>query len=533
MKLCFYFLLAEYSNSWTNAFSSQKTISSTTRVTTNLHATASTTRLKRVSSLQDWAKQVEIKTGSGLSIDQSGFGGLGLLVTKEIAGDSLLLTVPSDVALSVESPGDGPNDRAVLDLVEDRKALLSAPWYVQFSLYLHYLDKVTSKRSSGIDMQSWIDALPRSFDTPIHWPEEAQKELQYDHLVESVTRQESKWRNFYKTIQDNASSSLKGYSFDDFVWGCECARSRAFSGAFTGSAFNPFTYAFTLLLVSVYVGFGFGDLDQAANGAGLVFAASVFQDFVLPKLLKKKRYAICPLIDMANHNSVRPSGGVSFEFFGDAYSLATSDTVQKGGELFISYGARSNDQLLQYYGFVEKDNPSDVYIMPPLREWNIDKLEKACGRLISPGRLNKLDRAGLLGSSNLDSDGDSDDYDTIANPKGGVVVTRILGVDLAVIQALRALFSSDDEWEAAGEAIGNFAAEFSPENERVAKMVAKSALQLELDSKPTTLEEDMELLQRMTASKGLDASPEEELAILFRIEKKKLLRETITELEAS
>jgi hypothetical protein len=34
-----------------------------------------------------------------------------------------------------------------------------------------------------------------------------------------------------------------------------------------------------------------------------------------------------------------------------------------GSEVLISYGKRSNDHLLQYYGFVEKDNPHDVYII--------------------------------------------------------------------------------------------------------------------------------------------------------------------------
>jgi len=33
--------------------------------------------------------------------------------------------------------------------------------------------------------------------------------------------------------------------------------------------------------------------EQAANGAALVFCASVLRDFVLPKLFKTKKYVIC------------------------------------------------------------------------------------------------------------------------------------------------------------------------------------------------------------------------------------------------
>lgn len=32
-----------------------------------------------------------------------------------------------------------------------------------------------------------------------------------------------------------------------------------------------------------------------------------------------------------------------------------------GEQVFISYGARTNDLLLQRYGFIEPDNPNDVY----------------------------------------------------------------------------------------------------------------------------------------------------------------------------
>jgi hypothetical protein len=99
------------------------------------------------------------------------------------------------------------------------------------------------------------------------------------------------------------------------------------------------------------------------------------------------------------------------------------------------------------------------------------------------------------------------------------------------MQALRALVASDEEWDNAGEAIGNFAADGSggPQTERLARLAARTALEMELASKPTTIEEDKELLKRMD-SKAMDVSVEEKMAVLFRIEKKKLLKETIDKL---
>mgnify|MGYP001804827549 CR=1 FL=1 len=149
----------------------------------------------------------------------------------------------------------------------------------------------------------------------------------------------------------------------------------------------------------------------------------------------------------------------------------------------ISYGERSNDQLLQYYGFVIADNPHDVYVLPAVRQWDLEGLEQACSRSIQPGRLQKLDAAGLLGPADQ------------ADPKG-VVVSR-QGVDPAVIQGLRALVSSNDEWENAKQAVGNFAAPVSDANEACVFKAIRYVLENELASKPTTLDQDQQLQRRL------------------------------------
>lgn len=489
-------------------------------------ASSSSSRLKRIASLTEWSKTVDVKLG-GVDIDKSESGaGLGLMTTQPVPSNTVVVSVPTRVALSVESPGDGVDDpSAVRDLLANRKVFRESPWFAQFSVYLFSLDKMASTKQ-GVDMRPWLDSLPRAFDTPIHWTQEERQELQYKYMSDAVARQEVEWKQLYENLLAAGTPQLSKMSFELFVWGCEIARSRAFSGGYTGSAFNPLIYAFTLLLVTVYVGLNLGTLEQAANGAAVVLCASVLKDFVLPKLFKKRRYVICPVIDMANHKSIGTTGDVSFEFFGDAYSLASTSDVAKGCEMYISYGTRSNDQLLQYYGFVEKDNPRDVYVMPPLREWDIGALEAACGRQFAPGRLQKLERAGLLGSDGTNSSEEDSKDGGVANPTGGVVITRAGGIDPAVLQALRALVSSEEEWQGAGEAIGNFAVEYGPENERLALLAARTGIEKELETKPTTRKEDEALLSR--AAKSMER--EETLAIEFRIEKKKLLEETLEKL---
>jgi Rubisco LSMT substrate-binding len=511
----------------------------------------------------DWAKAAGIQISPEISLaSASQEAGLGWFRKQqqqqssaaELKAGSVLISVPSSVALTVESPGSGPDDSTALSSIlrdnrDGRKDLEGLPWFVQMSLYLYKLDRVSATkkpgRGSDINLRPWLDSLPRTMSTPIHWNSLAREALQYESMVRSVRQQEITWKeNYFAVAQKLVGPAL---TWEQFLWGAEMARSRAFSGAYTGRPFNPFLYAFTLLLVAAYVGLNVGTIEQAANGAGVVLCAIVLQDFVVPKLFKRKRYVICPMIDMANHQSANPPAGVSFEFFGDAYSLAVSSSdgsTSSNGEICISYGPRSNDQLLQYYGFVEVDNPNDVYVMPPLREWDVSALERSCGRIVEPGRLGLLDRAGLLGRATTDDDrdapdgggdgGDDGDASPAANQAGGVVLTRSVGLDPAVLQALRALLSTEDEWDTAGRAIGSFATENSggPANERCARLAARAAIELELRSKPTTLEEDVALLRRMEAASSLDVmgSAEERLAIQFRIEKKKLLLETMDKL---
>lgn len=97
---------------------------------------------------------------------------------------------------------------------------------------------------------------------------------------------------------------------------------------------------------------------------------------------KVKWHALCPLVDMANHSS-RAASEMTYAYFGDALELSvgglttegeggngngTTVAFEQGQQVFISYGPQTNDSLLQYYGFVEEANPTDVYRLV----WEVD-----------------------------------------------------------------------------------------------------------------------------------------------------------------
>ncbi len=157
-----------------------------------------------------------------------------------------------------------------------------------------------------------------------------------------------------------------------------------------------------------------GTVEQAANGTALSVCSTILKDFVSPKLLKVQWYVICQLVGMANHDV--GAGG------------------EGGGGVFFG--------------------------LPPIRQWDIDALEVACGRKVGPGRLEKLDQAGLLGrESNLQHDASSS-YVEAANEMAEwyspVPLAKILpSFKPCVLGECRR-----SHWE--------FSAQVSPENERAA-----------------------------------------------------------------
>jgi len=134
-------------------------------------------------------------------------------------------------------------------------------------------------------------------------------------------------------------------------------------------------------------------------------------------------------------------------------------------QVFISYGDRSNDQLLQYYGFVEENNPHDVYVVGETLQSVLDSL-----------------------------DIDSADLSDQEKEYGPVVLFRsTLNFDTSVQKSVSKLFGE--------EGIKHF---------------AEQVCLRELENMPTTLEEDEGLKKKS-------------IAVQFRIQKKRLLTDILKE----
>lgn len=95
-----------------------------------------------------------------------------------------------------------------------------------------------------------------------------------------------------------------------------------------------------------------------------------------PTFKKKKhiapvRYALFPGLDMANH-SVHCQTSFKYDSSLDRYSVSTGSEFIKDQKVLLSYGSKSNDDLMFFYGFAEGNNPANTVKITDLREWILD-----------------------------------------------------------------------------------------------------------------------------------------------------------------
>jgi hypothetical protein len=103
-----------------------------------------------------------------------------------------------------------------------------------------------------------------------------------------------------------------------------------------------------------------------------------------PRLPKKRSqltaddcYAMCPFMDYFNHSDV----GCNPESDSRGYSVTADRDYKAGEEVFVTYGAHTNDFLLAEYGFILDSNqndsiPLDHVLLPLFNTEQVDALKE-------------------------------------------------------------------------------------------------------------------------------------------------------------
>lgn len=207
--------------------------------------------------------------------------------------------------------------------------------------------------------------------------------------------------------------------------------------------------------------------SPSKGGLTALFALSLY-DIITPKILKfvqgveLRRFAMTPGIDFLNHSSsVSGEAEVSYEYFSEKFVVQAGEDYEEGDQVFISYGRQSNDSFLQYYGFVEEDNPCETYAFAT-------QVENA-----------------------------------LRVPEGTLVARGPSGFDPRVVQVVAKVFGG---------------------NRDSAQKALRELCVAELANMPTTLEDDLVFVR----TDECRADPRLQIAVRYRIEKKKLLTKALS-----
>jgi len=298
-----------------------------------------------------WAEKSGIKTLDPIAVGEVA-GERGVVASADFAAGARVLSVPSRLSLQVTSLTPCPRWC-------DEEVWKTSKWDARMAMLL--LHEESEKRSA---LKPWLAQLPRTFATPVTWkqPADAFEAIGYRALATGVDRQRKEWDA--SRLRAPGSPSAK-----EWDWAMNVIRSRAFSGPYSpGTFIGSLTTLFgasTLAVAYALIVGGAGAADQAFDGFLLAVVFVLANDFVFgPRLATAKRYVLCPWIDFLNHDGNLGKSEVAYEYFADAFAARLDfdgGEISKGDQICISYGDRSNDGLLQYYGFVQKDNPHDNF----------------------------------------------------------------------------------------------------------------------------------------------------------------------------
>jgi len=96
------------------------------------------------------------------------------------------------------------------------------------------------------------------------------------------------------------------------------------------------------------------------------------------------------MIDSINHQSTVPTD-LDYDSLRQRFRLRLGQGYKAGQQVLMSYGSKSNDDLVMYYGFVEPNAPADVFEFGDLLAW---LTERRAG-VVNDDRLQTMFSKGL------------------------------------------------------------------------------------------------------------------------------------------
>jgi len=441
---------------------------------------------------EDWAESTGIDAPK---LAVTGKGDLrGVVLLDSVVPGEELCCVPRTACLDL-SAVDGAGSPC--ESLVPSELWVELRWYERLACWL----LAEQRRGDASPVWGYMGYLPRPaafVDWPLSWSDEELAALSYPPVAVSIREQDAELSSLHAALVGRQGGPLgRSVGLEELRWAQQLVLSRAF----TSTIATPRDLAKrrppppppppSPTAVAAKMWFG-----------GIPLIGQAFQDAPPPppppNLGEGLDMAMMPMLDTFNHAS-NAETTCAYDGERNAFVLTTNAPLQKGQEATLSYGPKSNDELLQLFGFVEANNPHDAFLSIGLDDF---LLAPTSALFASPAaaqsRYSRLVKLGLEGAL--------------------LGELRATGAPVEMLQALRLLFASKEELE---KELPRFAKPLSLETEERVWAALRGYCKMARAAMGGPRKADEAAASRAAR----EGAPRRALALSFRAEKKRLLSE--------
>jgi hypothetical protein len=271
-------------------------------------------------------------SGSGLSVRPTvNRKGRGLEATRVIEKGECVLSVPLRRGIVDEERG---HPEEVLALIKN------APWGVRLACRL--LQELKKRELS--EFRAYLELLPVDIETsPLHYSEDLIAQICYPQAQNEIREMKTAVNKWFDLLEkDDFNVAIAGATREEFTKAVAVVHSRTYgmSSGETGEGY----FRALLPLADLLNHGGEQFLDENRSSTAIVNTETVAWSEILVD------------DDNVNDDNDDEQEAASIMF-------TAQKTLEPGEEATMSYGDRSNDHFLIYYGFIPKNNPHDDVII--------------------------------------------------------------------------------------------------------------------------------------------------------------------------
>ncbi|ORY38776.1 SET domain-containing protein [Rhizoclosmatium globosum] len=215
-----------------------------------------------------------------------------LIALRPFKKEDVVLSMPLNMSISVNQISN-KHSNLYKSLIDS-----GADSHTQLAVFLLLM-------RNTLEYKPFFDYFPQHTTTPIHWaPDKLERLLSGTDTLHDVLHHKTRIQTLFQGIKQNSQLLPNSTTLQEFTWAYEMVSSRVWNG----------------------------DLIDKEGDSIMI-----------------------PLLDLLNHNA-DPNLSVSFDENAKIFEMTAIRDILVGEELSISYGSKTNGELLMYYGFTVDGN---------------------------------------------------------------------------------------------------------------------------------------------------------------------------------